>query len=121
MAIQGLPQTTHGGVNIEAWTEEAIHALSTINILAATAPSGTRGMSVTLDIPLDDEHGSTSQRRDEKTSSADAANNAALRAAYAKRREPQRRDSMKRREALLKGKEGSRRRQRWENGMSIAH
>jgi hypothetical protein len=27
-----------------------------------------------------------------------------------------RRDSQKRREALLKGKEGSRRRQRWENG-----
>ncbi|TKA50820.1 hypothetical protein B0A49_12736, partial [Cryomyces minteri] len=32
-----------------------------------------------------------------------------------KRREPIRRDSLKRREALLKGKEGSRRRQRWEN------
>ncbi|KAK6512806.1 hypothetical protein TWF506_008972 [Arthrobotrys conoides] len=31
------------------------------------------------------------------------------------RRIPLRRDSMKRREALLKGKEGSRRRQRWEN------
>ncbi|KAF3092151.1 hypothetical protein TWF102_008558 [Orbilia oligospora] len=31
------------------------------------------------------------------------------------RRTPLRRDSMKRREALLKGKEGSRRRQRWEN------
>jgi hypothetical protein len=27
------------------------------------------------------------------------------------------RDSQRRREALLKGKEGSRRRQRWENGM----
>lgn len=27
-----------------------------------------------------------------------------------------RRDSLKRREALLKGKEGSRRRQKWENG-----
>lgn len=34
----------------------------------------------------------------------------------AKAREPTRRDSMKRRDALLKGKEGSRRRQRWENG-----
>ncbi|KAF3904937.1 hypothetical protein ABW20_dc0109554 [Dactylellina cionopaga] len=31
------------------------------------------------------------------------------------RRTPLRRDSMRRREALLKGKEGSRRRQRWEN------
>jgi hypothetical protein len=35
------------------------------------------------------------------------------------RKEPLKRDSMKRREALLKGKEGSRRRQRWENGTSI--
>lgn len=32
-----------------------------------------------------------------------------------RRREPIRRDSLKRRELLLKGKEGSRRRQRWEN------
>jgi hypothetical protein len=34
-----------------------------------------------------------------------------------RRREPLSRDSSKRREALLKGKDGSRRRQRWENGM----
>jgi hypothetical protein len=33
-----------------------------------------------------------------------------------RRRESVRKDSMKRREALLKGKDGSRRRQRWENG-----
>ncbi|KAF3942274.1 hypothetical protein ABW19_dt0203812 [Dactylella cylindrospora] len=37
-------------------------------------------------------------------------------AALRPRRTPLRRDSMRRREALLKGKEGSRRRQRWENG-----
>ena len=30
--------------------------------------------------------------------------------------ELRRRDSMKRRDAVLKGREGSRRRQRWENG-----
>ena len=35
-----------------------------------------------------------------------------------KRRPVLRRDSMNRREALLKGKEGSRRRHRWENGSS---
>lgn len=34
-----------------------------------------------------------------------------------RRREPVRPDNLKRREELLKGKEGSRRRQRWENGM----
>ena len=32
------------------------------------------------------------------------------------RRPPSRRDSLKRREALLKGNEGSRQRRRWENG-----
>jgi len=36
-------------------------------------------------------------------------------ASSGKLKEPLRRDSMKRREALLRGKEGSRRRQRWEN------
>ncbi|KAH8679048.1 R3H-associated N-terminal domain-containing protein [Tricladium varicosporioides] len=35
------------------------------------------------------------------------------------RKEPLRRDSLKRRETLLKGKEGSRRRQRWENDMFL--
>jgi hypothetical protein len=35
------------------------------------------------------------------------------------RKEPLKRDSMKRREALAKGREGSRRRQRWENGTSM--
>jgi hypothetical protein len=43
------------------------------------------------------------------------------RAAHKAHKEPMRRDSMKRREALLKGKEGSRRRQRWENGEYIIH
>lgn len=36
------------------------------------------------------------------------------------RRPPSRRDSQRRREALLKGKEGSRQRRRWENGESGA-
>lgn len=36
------------------------------------------------------------------------------------KRPPSRRDSLRRREALLKGKEGSRRRQRWENGQSLS-
>ncbi|KAK6343337.1 hypothetical protein TWF730_010928 [Orbilia blumenaviensis] len=39
----------------------------------------------------------------------------------APRRTPLRRDSMKRREALLKGKEGTRRRQRWENDNFLAN
>jgi hypothetical protein len=40
----------------------------------------------------------------------------AIKAGMKKERVAHKRDSMKRRDALLKGKEGSRRRQRWENG-----
>ncbi|KAG9228100.1 R3H-associated N-terminal domain-containing protein [Amylocarpus encephaloides] len=61
----------------------------------AISPSTTSSRGVALSIPLD-------------------AEAEALKAAKA-RKEPLRRDSLKRREALLKGKEGSRRRQRWEN------
>jgi len=77
-------------VEVEVWTLSALQSLS----VSASA----RGTGVTLSIPLDSE--------DKK-------------AAYKARvKGPVRRDSQKRREALLKGKEGSRRRQRWENGIS---
>ncbi|KAH8593509.1 R3H-associated N-terminal domain-containing protein [Bisporella sp. PMI_857] len=64
--------------------------------LIATLQSLTIGEKVTLSIPLDEK---AEKRAD----------------GYKARKEPLRRDSLKRREALLKGKEGSRRRQRWEN------
>lgn len=78
-------------INIESWTVSALESLS-------VSPSA-RGTGVTLSIPLD------------------SRENAAAKAAAPKaRKEPMRRDSLKRRDALLRGKEGSRRRQRWENG-----
>ncbi|CZR69738.1 uncharacterized protein PAC_19638 [Phialocephala subalpina] len=77
------------GIDIESWTVSALQSLS-------VSPSA-RGTGVTLSIPLDD------GEKKEKTHTV-----------Y-KKKELVRRDSMKRREALLKGKEGSRRRQRWEN------
>ncbi len=82
-------------INIEAWTVSALESLS-------ISPSA-RGTGVSLSIPLDAAH--------EKEAARDPRA-----AAYKARKEPLRRDSQKRREALLKGKEGSRRRQRWENG-----
>lgn len=91
-------------IDIEAWTEQATVALSSVTI---SAPADVaQGATVTLAIPLD-EH-------DAHARPALAA--AAKEGGYYRRKEPLRRDSMKRREALLKGKEGSRRRQRWENG-----
>lgn len=91
-------------IDIEAWTEQATVALGSVSI--ATPGDAVRGTSVTLAIPLD-EHDAPAQPV--------GASAAAKEGGYYRRKEPLRRDSLKRREALLKGKEGSRRRQRWEN------
>ncbi|KAI9839165.1 MAG: hypothetical protein M1819_003158 [Sarea resinae] len=111
-------------IDIEAWTQQAADALEAVSISPAVAavpttavaspPRGTPGRAVALAIPLDDHD------RDHATDLNRSASSAAAQArpttsTYARRREPLRRDSLKRREALLKGKEGSRRRQRWEN------
>ena len=96
-------------VDIEAWTEQATATLNTVSI---SSPA-VRGSSVTLAIPLEEqlaiakERPATAVLREENAQQD-----------YQPRHEPMRRDSLKRREALLKGKEGSRRRQRWENGNS---
>ena len=58
----------------------------------ARAPEPVRGTSVRLSVPLDNKQTVTTTRK------------------------ILRRDSLDRREALLKGKEGSRQRRRWENG-----
>jgi hypothetical protein len=79
-------------IDVEAWTEQATAAMATVTI------------------SLDE------QPEVRPTSAAAAAEEGTSSVRY-KRKEPLRRDSLKRREALLKGKEGSRRRQRWENGM----
>ncbi|KAL3427296.1 UV-damaged DNA-binding protein [Phlyctema vagabunda] len=84
-----LAQAPVQAVDVEAWTVSALQSLS-------IAPAA-RGTGVTLSIPLD------------STADAPAATIPKV------RRERLRRDSQKHRDALLKGKEGSRRRQRWEN------
>lgn len=106
MAVGDIPSSPQQAtappqpIDIEAWTEQATVALSSV---AISAPGDAlQGTSVTLAIPLD-EH--------DAPAAAEAPTGG-----YYRRKEPLRRDSLKRREALLKGKEGSRRRQRWENG-----
>ncbi|KAF2159337.1 hypothetical protein M409DRAFT_30214 [Zasmidium cellare ATCC 36951] len=99
------PQQPTSIERVEAWTvSQAADALSRASI-SATSPPPARGTTVTIDIPLDDDamREEAPRRRPE-----------AVHTVY-KRREPIRRDSLKRREALLKGKEGSRQRRRWEN------
>ena len=88
-------------VSPEALTEQATQSLHALNLSSSNA---IRGTSVSLAIDLD-EKAAAKQSSDETGPGIQRP-----------RREPLRRDSMKRREALLKGKEGSRRRTRWENG-----
>lgn len=92
-------------MNVEAWTEEATQALSAISI---ASPQTLRGTTAPLAIPLDEPK--------DKAIASDNATNTQDASSARPRREPLRRDSLNRREALLKGKEGSRQRRRWENG-----
>ena len=97
-AQSGPPQP----IDIEAWTEQATQSFNAISL---SNPNTAQGVPASLAIPLDEhpvaDHSATGGFP-----------------VFRPSREPLRRDSLKRREALLKGKEGSRRRQRWENGWS---
>jgi hypothetical protein len=96
-------------IDIEAWTQQATAAMSSVTI---SAPGEVVGATaVTLAIPLDD-HDIATGGAVQPVGAAAVAKEGGL---Y-KRKAPLRRDSMNRREALLKGKEGSRQRRRWENG-----
>ncbi|MCJ1366062.1 hypothetical protein MMC16_005187 [Acarospora aff. strigata] len=102
-----------GAINIEAWTEQATQSLQAIAI--SPLP---QSRSVSLTIPLDERTATHREALDSKATAAPTKGDAAT---YRPRREPLRRDSLKRREALLKGKEGSRRRQRWENDRLLSN
>ncbi|KAK3719268.1 hypothetical protein LTR37_004487 [Vermiconidia calcicola] len=92
---------------VEAWTvAQVADVLSATSISSPTPVRSTRGASVKIDIPLDESAIDDEEPPRRKSESVHTV--------Y-KRREPIRRDSLKRREALLKGKEGSRQRRRWEN------
>ncbi|KAI5306352.1 hypothetical protein KEM56_001249 [Ascosphaera pollenicola] len=102
---------------IAAWSQEAGEFLYEDEI--ATDQISRDGVAIPLDIHVDLEPFGQSDRKvgaeeNVKPKTAGAAPAAASAAAFHRRRDASLRDS-KRREALLKGKEGSRRRQRWEN------
>jgi hypothetical protein len=103
---------------IAAWTEQHASAALQDMTLSDSAPaastpssptptrSGLRGATVSLSIPLDDEVVPSQRVKVESRPPTVSF----------RRRAPLQRDTFKGREALLKGKDGSRRRQRWENG-----
>ncbi|KAK4554609.1 hypothetical protein LTR86_008464 [Recurvomyces mirabilis] len=98
---------------VEAWTvSQVADAISAVSIESPTPKARTpRGATVTIDIPLDDSVDQEPLPR----SRAEAVHT------VHKRRQPVRRDSLNRRDALLKGKEGSRRRQKWENDRLLSN
>ncbi|KAI7262129.1 hypothetical protein KC335_g10400, partial [Hortaea werneckii] len=91
---------------VEAWTvSQAADVLASTSISSPTpAERPVRGTVDAIDIPLDESLQAEQPPRLKREN---------VHTVY-KRREPIRRDSQKRREALLKGKEGSRQRRRWE-------
>lgn len=117
------PQQT---MAISAWTEQAAASLEDLTLSDSTptdrttqaqtpARSPLRGATMALSIPLDDQPPTPSPR----VRVVAATDETRPPTVSFRRREPLRRDSLKRREALLKGKDGSRRRQRWENGRRV--
>lgn len=99
-------------VDVAAWTQNAIQAMNGLSLHSDPAKP-TQGTAVGISIPLDDEHGKGTANGEGITAGQ------AVREGYVLRRKSSQRDSMRRRDALLKGKEGSRQRRRWENGMTF--
>jgi hypothetical protein len=99
-------------VDVEAWNSTTLKAL---NRLSLTSPRPIRGTSVSLSIPLDSDAPAPVIKPEIDN---DAIGDEAIAGHSPLRRKTSRRDSMRRREEVLKGHEGSRRRQKWENGMT---
>lgn len=135
---QGVSLSPQQTTEISAWTEEASQSLRDFHISTSSAHAeqsptpAARDSSSNLVIPLDVDHHHHHRHRHhhaEQTPTQLRVKNVRVESAEAdesarvvyRRREPIHRDSLKRREALLKGKEGSRRRQRWENGTFYGH
>ena len=115
-------------ISINAWTEEVSQTV--LNSLAVSTgnPTAVRGTRVSIAIPLDVAAGTSSHGARHASGTpvtgtpsrqirhASSAEDEDAPPSATPRRKLVRRDSLERREALLKGKEGTRRRQRWENG-----
>ncbi|KAL1953122.1 hypothetical protein VTO42DRAFT_3581 [Malbranchea cinnamomea] len=135
LSPSSVPQSQGGGRNltlqraseISAWTEQAAQSLRNLHISGVrdqedqTLGSPVRRASPVLTIPLDGDHNHVEQtptplrlRRKVTIEEVEQHVRETARVVY-RRREPIRRDSLRRREEVLKGREGSRRRQRWEN------
>lgn len=93
------------GIDIDAWTISALQSLSVSPI--------ARGTGTPLTIPIDDHDHDRHHQQQQRSKTVRVA--VPLAEDATPRRPPSRRDSQRKREAVLKGKEGSRQRRRWEN------
>lgn len=104
---QDLPGATanpsSSGVDVEAWT---ISALESLNVASVA-----RGTGIPLSFPVEDSLNKVFVTIQDSRTKSTAITPPQHPLAH--------RDSQRRREALLKGKEGSRQRRRWENGTYI--
>lgn len=110
---QTPPSANANGIDIEAWTVSALQSLSISPV--------ARGTGSPLTIPLDEsgdqkEKAKAKAKAKERPSVSIYDPRTRSSAVTPPPRPLSRRDSLKRREALLKGNEGSRQRRRWENG-----
>ncbi|KAI1168817.1 hypothetical protein F5B18DRAFT_646595 [Nemania serpens] len=109
---QTPPSANANGIDIEAWTVSALQSLSISPV--------ARGTGSPLTIPLDEsgdqkEKAKAKAKAKERPSVSIYDPRTRSSAVTPPPRPLSRRDSLKRREALLKGNEGSRQRRRWEN------
>lgn len=107
---QQQPAAASGALDIEAWTISALEALS-------VSPTATGTTGRPLGIPLDEHPGANAQpaaARVVTIATVDGTQPTTDAAVTPPRRPPSRRDSLRRRELLLKGKEGSRQRRRYD-------
>jgi hypothetical protein len=99
-------------VDVAAWTQSAVQAMNGLSLHSDPSVPATalQGSAVTLQIPLDGVYGKANLNGEGISAGQ------AVREGYTLRRKSSQRDSLRQRDALLKGKEGSRQRRRWENG-----
>jgi hypothetical protein len=109
------PSNVEAAANVQAWTKQAADALQSVNL----SPKSPRGTSVKLSIPLDPSAAVITSRAPVHDNVRPMTPTQGQAHTTYGKRTLIRRDSLDRREALLKGKEGSRQRRRWENGKSI--
>ncbi|RSL78969.1 hypothetical protein CEP51_007771 [Fusarium floridanum] len=101
LPVQSPPTPVRkAAIDIDAWTISALQSLSVSPV--------ARGTGSPLSIPLDQAPKVKSERKV-------AIDDEGIEPAETPRRPPSRRDSQRRRDLILKGKEGSRQRRRWEN------